>query len=260
MRISILLLGCCLPILSFCQVVNTEKLRANGKTEGWVSDINFNIGLNRNKAGQTLTVGSTARIERLGEKDKWLLFGGYNLSQFTDVDDSEAVPKNFTNKAYGHFRYNYNISPLITWEAFSQIQFDEIQEVDIRVLNGMGPRLRIMESDSATLYWGILYMYEYEETSDLPEVITYNRDHRASTYLSAGYALKSYLVIDHVSYFQPNLTDFSDYRITSETTINVKVTEKLSFQTFFQIIYDEEPPTTVPNTMFSFTNGFTLTL
>lgn len=235
------------------QVVNTEKLRLNTE-KAWVGSLDLNFGLSRNKAGQTLSFGTQARTEWRRQNSRWMLLGGYNLTQFNNIDDPGSAPKNFTNRAFGHLRYNYLVNEWLTIEAFSQAQYDEIQEVDIRLLNGVGPRFQLIRTDSTQLYLGTLYMYEYEETSET-EVIVYNKDHRLSAYLSGGFQPTSYLTIDLVTYFQPNLGDFSDYRISSETSLSVKIARYVSLKTYFQLVYDTNPPLTVPKTMYMLSNG-----
>ncbi len=240
------------------QVVNTEKLRLQDSQSTWVGDADLSFGLTRNKAGQTLALGANGRVEHLRGRSRWMALAGYGLTQFLNVDDSEAVPKNFRNNYFGHLRYNYRFSDRLTLEAFSQGQYDEIQEIDVRLLNGLGPRLRLARTDSTHLYFGLLYMYEYEETSEFEDRIVFNKDHRLSSYLSGGFRINDNLVVDHVTYFQPNLRDFGDFRISSETSISVAITNKLSFDTYFQLIYDAQPPETVPETMYMLRNGLNL--
>jgi len=255
--VHVLILSFTLPLTA--QVVNTEKMRSDEPPEGWVTEVNLTLGLTRNKAGQTVSLGSRGRLEHLKNKRRWLLFGSYNLTQFKDVDEPDAVPKNFANNAYGHLRYNYEISDLLTWEAFSQTQFDEVQEMQIRVLNGTGPRFKLIENEKLHLFLGALYMYEYEETTDLSE-LTYNRTHRLSSYASLGLQVTETFTVNHVTYFQPDLTNWQDYRISTETTLAFNITNKLSFTTYFQLVYDTRPPITVPETMYVLNNGLRLAL
>jgi len=255
--IHILLFSCTLPLTA--QVVNTEKMRSDAPSEGWLAEANLNFGLTRNKAGQTVSLGSRARVEYLKNKSRWLVFGSYNLTQFKDVDDPEAVPRNFANNAYGHLRYNYKLKDWLTWEAFSQTQFDEVQEVQIRVLNGTGLRFAITETKKWQLFLGTLYMYEYEETTDLPE-LTYNRNHRLSSYASIGLQVTETFTLNHVTYFQPDVVNWQDYRISTETSLAFNITDKLAFTTYFQLVYDTRPPITVPETMYVLRNGLRIVL
>jgi len=244
------------------QVVNTEKLRLEGDEKKWQGEVGTNFGLTRNKAGQTLALGSRLRLEYNQGNSRWMLLSAYNLTQFNDVDEPGSVPKNFANNGFAHLRYNYAINGRLTWEAFTQAQFDEIQQLDVRTLAGTGPRIKILRTDSSHLYWGVLYMYEHEESYDLLEDGIQNPvmldDHRLSTYLSGGYSLTDFFSINLVVYYQPKLDEWNDFRISSETSLSVNITEALSFNTYFQLIYDEAPPIPVPNTMYVLRNGLSV--
>jgi putative salt-induced outer membrane protein YdiY len=262
MKQSTVFLLICLPFFSFSQVINTEKLRQDNIESGWLGDLELNFGLTRNKAGRTVRLGTRGRLEYLYKKQRILLFGGYNLTQFLDVDDTEAVPKNFANNGFGHIRYNVEASPAVTWEAFVQGQFDEIQEIDRRHLVGTGPRFRLVENDSLQLFFGMLYMYENEASNDLirigeaeEEIDVTRNHHRLSTYLSLGWRLNENVVLNHVSYFQPRPDRWDDFRVSTETSLEVDLSRRLRFKTYFQLVYDAQPPTAVPETMYMLTNG-----
>lgn len=244
-----------LPFLLSAQVVNTEKMRINRSESGVTGEIDLSLGLTRNKAGQTVRLGAGSRLEWLRTKSRWLVLGGYNLSEFRDVEGNGSASRVLLNNGFGHLRYNRDLNQTITWEAFIQTQFDKVQAVRVRQLAGSGPRLQLVREDSLTLFLGLLYMYEYEETSEQVDIV-YNRDHRMSSYLSIGFQPTSYLSVNHVGYFQPNLRDFhNDFRITSETTLDVRLSSKLNLRTYFQFIYDEKPPAGIPRTMYVLTNG-----
>jgi hypothetical protein len=254
-----------LPTLLPAQVVNTEKLRSTNE-EGWLAEAGLDFGLTRNKAGQTVRLGSRLRLEYEKNKNRWMALGAYNLTQFRNVEDPGSVPRNFANNAFGHLRYNYLANDWLTWEAFTQLQYDEIQQIDARVLTGTGPRIKLLRTDSSQLFFGMLYMYEYESSTDVFEVpedreerITLT-DHRLSTYISGGFQVTETFSINHVTYFQPNLADFGDFRISSETSFSFKISDKLAFRTYFQLMYDERPPIPVPNTMYTLSNGLEIAL
>ncbi len=253
-------------LLSHAQVVNTEKLRLDKKEKGIYGEANLDLGLARNRAGQTVRLGAGARLELRRSNHRWMLLGAYNLTQFNDVDEPGTAPKNFADNGFGHLRHNRRINSWLTWEAFAQAQYDRIQQIDLRLLVGTGPRLRLLKRDSAQLFFGALYMFEHEESRnefEEPETFTEHLildDHRVSTYLSAGLHLTSYLAINHVTYFQPNLSNFSDFRISSETSVSIKLTNRLSLRTYFQLVYDTEPLVPVPNAMYVLNNGFSLAL
>lgn len=266
MKTRILLPLLLFPLWLSAQVVNTEKLRSAGE-EGWLAEAGLDFGLTRNKAGQTLRLGSRLRVEYDTEKSRWMLLGAYNLTQFRNVEDPGSVPRNFANNAFGHLRYNYLANDWLTWEVFTQLQHDEIQQINNRLLSGTGPRVKLLRTDSSQLYFGLLYMYEHEASTDFIETPeeTLEKDvslfdHRLSTYLSGGFQITETFNINHVTYFQPNLEDFSDFRVSSETSFSLKISEKLAFRTYFQLVYDRRPPIPVPNLMYTLNNGLEIAL
>ncbi|MCG8329685.1 MAG: DUF481 domain-containing protein [Chitinophagales bacterium] len=244
------------------QVVNTEKLRLEDSHKALGGEAALTFGMARNKAGQTLSLGSRLRLELSKGNSRWMFLGAYNRTQFNKVDVPGSAPKNFTNNGFAHLRYNYRINDFITWEAFSQGQFDEIQQLDRRLLAGTGPRIRLLRTDSSHLYVGCLYMYEnevsYNEFEDFPREENLLYDHRISTYFSGAYSLNNYFTINLVVYYQPKLTQWEDYRISSETSLSVQLSKTLSFNTYFQLIYDAKPPVPVPNTMYVLRNGLSV--
>ncbi len=254
--ITLLLFTGLLVTTSWSQVVNTEKIRLSSGTDRWQGNFDLNFGLNRTKAGQTLSLNTNGNIQFEGKLDKWMLLSGYSLVQFTDIDTPGAVPKNFNNAQYAHVRYNRFVSDILTWEGFIQEQWDEIHEIDIRLLTGTGPRFEVMHGDSSQLFLGVLYMYELENNS--PENFEEkNRDHRLSTYVSTGFTFRNFIV-NHISYYQPNLQVFSDFRINSETSISIRLDRKLSLRTSFTVIFDSRPPATVRQTRYFLSNGVSL--
>lgn len=254
-----------LPFLLPAQVVNTEKLRST-EEQGWLAEAGLDFGLTRNQAGQTLRLGSSLRLEYQQGNSRWMLLGAYNLTQFRNVEDPGSVPRNFANNAFGHLRYNYFINDWLTWEAFTQIQYDEIQQINARILSGTGPRVKLLRTDTSQLFFGLLYMFEHEESTDEfeepmeREVDVILNDNRLSAYLSGGFRITETFGINHVTYFQPNLEDFGDFRISTETSLTFRISDKVSFRTYFQLMYDERPPIPVPNAMYSLSNGLQVSL
>jgi len=151
----------------------------------------------------------------------------------------------------------------LTWEAFTQLQFDDVQDIELRYLAGTGPRFQLIQTDTAKLFWGVLAMFDYEETSEDPNdesIITIYRDIRLSTYLSTSFRVKKFLTINHVTYFQPVLNRWSDFRISSETRINIALRKNVSLNSFFQFVYDTRPALDVPPLMFALTNGLSISI
>lgn len=241
--------------VSTAQVINTEKLRIEAKEDTWQGNLDASFNLAQSKTGQSLSLSFDGQLSYAQKRSKWMFSTGYNRRTFSKTNVLGTDFSVFNHFQYAHLRYNYNWKERWTIEAFLQEQFDQVHEIDIRGLGGVGLRWELLNTDSSTLYLGALYMYEYEENSPLDSTI-YHRDHRMSTYISAGFRVKDYLTINNILYYQPNLAAFDDFRVLLETRISVRLTKKLSLNTSFNLIYDSAPPETVPTSRYNLSNGF----
>ena len=119
-----------------------------------------------------------------------------------------------------------------------------MQRIDLRTLIGAGPRFRIHDDDTLNLYIGILYMYEYENIGDSTAFLT---AHRNSSYLSLNYFVNDIFSISHISYYQPNILDFADFRISTETALNIYLTQRFTLRIIYNLLYDSRQVEGLPN-------------
>lgn len=241
-----------LPILAQT-VINTEDLRLNDADKKLVGLIDLNFGMSENKAGRFLRPSAQLRLEWLQQKSKVMLLGGYRLTRFIPINDPDQAPRNFNSQGFSHLRFNQDLNKKVVWEAFAQAQFDNIQEIDQRYLLGTGPRFELLETDSASLYIGASYMYEYEETSD--DIKVFNKHHRLSMYLNGGVQFNKTTGVNNTTYFQPRPDILSDFRIASVTQFFTRINKNLSFNINLDFVYDTQPPETVPLRMYNLTAG-----
>ena len=229
------------------QIVNVENKRTHQSDTSGVFG-NVDLGVNLVENGSTiLTLRGGAQVEWLKGKNLWLSSSNFNLVKVQE--------ESFVNNGFQHFRYNYNFNQRWTYEAFTQAQFNEKTRIKLRALVGTGARLTIADTDKSKAFWGVAYMFEYNEISDTNII---NRDNRLSTYLSFNWQPVENLTFSGTSYYQPILPDFNKARLSSLTTVQIKITDKLSFKTTFQITYDgqlREDAPDVPATTYSLING-----
>ncbi|HKK76977.1 MAG TPA: DUF481 domain-containing protein [Saprospiraceae bacterium] len=244
--------------LSAQTVINTEEMRLRDNKKSLVGLFNFSFGMTQNKAGLYIKPNADVRLEWAQGQHRWITLGGYQLTRFSNLDVPGSLPRNFTHKGFGHLRYNRKTAGRVTWEAFTQYQFDQVQEIDHRFLLGTGPRWEIMKSDSVFIFAGVMYMYEYEQTS--AEQILLNRHHRLSSYLTAGINFNENVGLNNTTYYQPRPDIWSDFRISTVTQLFARVSKQLSFTLNFSLVYDSRPPETVPPRMFDMTAGLSYQL
>ena len=243
------------------QVVNTERLRINKKTEGWAGQVDVQLGMVSNKAGETVQAGGVFNAEWSKERHRLFLFTAVQYGRIKKRTIPEASTV-FGNRQFAHLRFNEQLNRRLTWEAFVQNQSDKVQEIEWRFLSGAGLRFTLADRDSFKCFLGALYMFEYEQTNEIllnsvgsEAESVFRRDHRFSGYLSLALALSDYLEFNHVTYYQPRLDYWGDFRISTETTFQVSLNGHLKLTNGFQLVYDSFPPAGVPRVMFNLRNG-----
>ena len=250
MRIFISIIICIFAFTkSNAQVVNVETLRKKSDSAKWTGSVSLDLSLIKNR-NNIFKIANKAHIQYNNKKDLWLFV---NDLKFEKLEGSS-----FVNKGTQHFRYNRKVSERIKMEAFLQAQYDAISEIDFRGLAGLGPRFKLYANDDYRFYLGTLVMYEYEKSSDIVED-RIQKDIRGSAYLSFSIYPTDYLSFISTSYYQPKLSRFKDYRLSTDTAVLFKILETLAFKTSFTYSYDAFPVATIPKTQFELTNGLLYT-
>ena len=239
---------CLLPAYLSAQIVNVEAKRKTvyADTTGWFGG--GDVGFNLNENGKTVLTGiANASVEYWQGKNLWLSLTNYKVVR--------ANREDFVNQGFQHFRYNREWTPKIIREAFIQIQYDQRLGIRLRALAGMGPRFQLLKNEHGHLFFGTLYMYQYEELATAGII---HRDHRLSTYLSFRIKIKENARLYGTTYYQPLLTNLRITRIASQTALELDFTEKLSFRAAFNIALDNRlsaEVSDVPIAVYSLENG-----
>lgn len=227
----------------FSQVVNIEKKRTESGKGGVQGNIDFSFSMIENN-NSILQGKNNLKLQYYKGKNLFMFFNDITLSKVNE--------NKFQNDGYQHLRYNYNFTkgPVIA-EVFVQHQYNTIRKMERRLVGGLGPRFRVIEKDTFRLYFGPLSMYEYEIlTNGLVR-----EKFRLSCYVSLGYTLKKWLTFSNITYYQPNYADFNDYKLASEASLLIKITDKLALKTFLEIAYESMPPEGVKRLYYNFNNG-----
>ena len=138
-------------------------------------------------------------------------------------------------------------------EVFIQSQYDAVSDIKFRGLLGLGPRFKLSQNEKCRYDIGTLLMFEHEEANDPSTQIL--RDFRGSTYFSCSLYPLENLSIVSTTYYQPLLKQFSDFRISNETSIAFRILDNLAFKTSFIYNFDANPILNIPKTQYELTNG-----
>lgn len=242
--LTFLLLFCLAGTVSNAQIVNIEKSRL-GQKEGWAGNIDLSLNFTKN-VYQIWQLSNRTGLQYNNSRHVVLFLVDAAMIQ---SDNEQLVSRGFE-----HVRYNYLIGEQkkFALEAFEQVQYNKIQKIKLRVLTGAGARYSFIKSDTNNLFVGSTPMYEYEELIDNT---TIERRVRLSNYFSFQLRLWKKVTINSITYYQPDVIDFSDYRFSNESSLSIGVTNRLSFKVIYNLLYDSRPPVDVPNTIYSISNG-----
>jgi putative salt-induced outer membrane protein len=224
-------------------VVNTEDMRLDTLTEGLSGNVELGFNLVQNTNNVIQTQNSTHFQWEKGSHS----IMSVNALNLTIFNESKVL-----NDGFQYLRYSYSLSPLFDIETFGQAQYNTIINIKGRYLTGLGARLHLLNArtDSLKLHVSAHYMREYEE--ETTGII--NRHHRLNTILSFGWPIRENLSVNFIGYYQPDIVNFSDFRVSTEAGINIEIFERFTLKYAMAWFYDQNPPAGIRNIFYTFQN------
>ncbi|MCG8574707.1 MAG: DUF481 domain-containing protein [Flavobacteriales bacterium] len=226
----------------FSQIVNIENKRLE-KKEGFSGNIDLNLNFIMNTK-QLLQIGDKLKVAYTKRKSHLLLI--------TDHSFIKSEGQDFVNRGYEHVRFNYTLkdSGRIDYEVFQQGQFNKIQKINLRLLLGTGFRLNLVRQKKYDMNFGTGFMGEYEELIDNG----ISRDVLSSSYLSFDAQFTPSFGFNTITYFQPKLIDFGNYRLANESYIRLKINKYLTFKVIYSLAHDSRNIPDVRKTNYTLKN------
>jgi len=240
--------------ISNCQLVNVEKRRQRIQ-DTLIGAVGISANILKNTKDVILINGNLS-IDWNFRNTTFLL---YSELSYNKVNDEILV-----NDSYQHLRYNYRFSQInfMTLEFFGQNQFNMIKLLEHRNIAGGGFRLGLFDKEKFYLYFSPLFMFEREVLSD--GLHTIHRRFKGDFYISTGFYVNQVFKVSHVTYYQPNIYKFQEFRIMSETSLSFKILKNIAFSFDFSVSYDSHPPidyklenpAAIPKLFYIAKNGF----
>ncbi len=235
---TIIVILCC-GFLARGQIVNIESKRFEDDMDGWFGSVDFNLNYTKNTK-EVWQGGNRVRVQRNKSHHSFLILSDLSLVRV----NSDF----FLNRGFAHFRFDqsFNEKERFWLEAFQQGMYNQIQRMKFRSLTGIGARYEIFDNDSLDLSIGVAGMYEYEEITDPENLETPTSQLlRLSSYLAFDVNVGKVMRFNTIVYYQPAAADFSDYRISNESTLFFHISNHLSFKVIYSMVYDAKPPINV---------------
>lgn len=232
------------------QLVNIESQRIQSDSIRFVfnADLSYTNQKNNNETLSLFNSSIASQVKTKSLKDIFLFL--------MNIDYSKANNQELSNSVMTHLRYNRKISNYLRLESFYQYQKNQILGIDYRVLLGLGPRIKLLNKNKTKVYYGILFMREKEKTIDELNHVIYNNFNRLSNYLVAAIKLpKDIGELDMVTYYQPCLDNFNNYRLNHQTSLIFNITSHIKLTNTISLLHDAVPPLGISKDNLNFTNG-----
>lgn len=248
-----------IAIPAWSQILNVEKNRMRrDTTHYWIGEVNFNLLLHNRTATtenpvRFTGIGSGADVAYVNRLHRYMLMNQLNYT---------AVTGNaFVSTGYSHFRTNFYWRNTISYEVFTQYQYDLGRGLKNRFISGGSLRYTFVEEEKIRLAFGVGAMYEYERwevpRTDTEQFVTTNFI-KSTNYLSARWQVNEFVGFNSIVYFQTgydkNISGFRN-RFSTDNNLNVKLSSKLSFFAVFNAQYDSRPVVPIVNFVYSLNNG-----
>ena len=231
------------PFWGAAQVVNIESKRIITDTTGWSGGFQLNSSVIQNKK-KLFSFGSKTHVQwKPTRKNLFLLVGEYGLTK--------GSQNTFQDYGFGHLRYTRRLNKRFALESFAQAQYNKANSLKYRGLLGAGPRYELVSSKVLKVFVASLFMLERDIAVDG----AFFEGGRLSSYVSFTYSPNTLFQIVNTTYYQPRVTELSDYRISGEAKLLWKIHKHLSFVSSYYYSYDEYPPEGAPKQNIRLNNG-----
>ena len=256
----IILLGLVLAAESAAQV-NTEAMRRENLEPGYHIDLGGNVGYTDGNSS-LFQNRSNLRLDYVQEEVQFFLVANYRLSR----KDKTL----FINKGFTHMRRIKPLRTALYAETFIQKEFNDFIQLNDRELIGVGVRIKWNELErfsavhsKLTLNTGLGVMWEQESIDTGSDGSQGDPIHgslasliRSTNYIVVGWIPNELLAIQTTAYFQVDTHRIKDYRILTQTTMKIAISERLTVNFDINMRYDSEPPGSIEAFDIDFTNGF----
>ena len=238
-----------LPI-SVSAIVNIENMRVGQAEIGLSGNIDLSISGNRGNTDKN-EYGLDTRIQNSTEVMTDFIVASYDYGAASTITN--------TNKTFIHARHVMQFQSSRAWEAFVQAEQNEFARLSFRGLIGGGLRFTLAETpERLGLYLGAGAFWSRETLDQRPGLTDYGSENfsRANLYLVYKHKLNQQLSLVSTTYYQPRLSEISDFRALEQAGLAVKMTNNLGIKLSLDIAHDSRPAQSVDKTDISYNTRF----
>lgn len=215
-------------------IVNMEALHTGAPKAGFSGQVELSMKESRgNTDKQEYSLGSRLQHHRNAITNYLLLSGSYG--------ESNGITN--TEKGFLHARHMHQLGPIVTAEAYGQVETDTFARLELRSLLGAGARLTLLpRAKRGEAYLGLGAYYSEERIDESFVDGGTERLWRANSYLVLKYQASDNTTLVSTTYYQPAMKDSTDYRLLEQAALKVKISDMLSLVIAIDYSRDNRPP------------------
>lgn len=231
---------------AWAQILNIEKSRLEtDSTKQWLGNMEFLFSIQEQQVRVTNFALST-NISYFSNLHQYIAIGNLDLVK---VQNEQVI-----SNGYAHLRVNFFHHNKISYEVFSQGQYDEVRGMEKRLLAGGNLRWKIEDNDKLTVAVGSGLMYEDEKWS-FAEVDSTTQLLKSSTYLSYHHQIAEKFEVNLIGYYQGRFDYFDKPRLIGDLNLNFGISKHFTFTSQFVVLYDAAPIVPIDKLIYTFENG-----
>ncbi|PAU94809.1 hypothetical protein CK503_04875 [Aliifodinibius salipaludis] len=234
-------------------IVNVEKLQAQAKP-GWFAGLSADFDLEKGNS-EVLEIEGQSIIGYEQRRHAIKLFTGLRFLS----EDQNTI----TSRSFLQLRYNYIFNNRYRTFSFYQYQQNKDLILKSRQLIGAGLRRKFGTAETLDLHLGAGLMYEDEKLDEeqlFPDEASNTNVLRLNAIAFFSHQIGTNSTLLNSTYYQPAVSDFSDFRLLNEMSLEVAIKEYLDLTFSFVWRYDNNPPQILKKSDINITSGLTIHL
>jgi hypothetical protein len=246
------------PFISNAQILNVDRNQILTDTAKFVTgSIAFKFHLDNKNAtpeqkNSYIALENKNDLVFVGLKNNYMI-----LSQIKYFNSSGGT---FISTGYAHTRANFMKMNMISFELFSQIQYDRNRFMDNRFLIGGGLRWRLTNTAKSGIFLGTELMYEHEKWDNPEEDNTFINKNlpKFSGYLSMRISANKISTFRSVIYYQTGYDPepgIMRNRFSYDLQFEIEISRKMHFTVKFTGAYEDNPIYPINRFIYAIENG-----
>jgi hypothetical protein len=235
------------------QTLNIAKKYLQSDSIKWAANVTL--------GGRLLQQG--ARSLSLSNSFNLVHFGKLHQTQLiAQLNRGRAEKKDFIRNGFVHLRYKILHRKNLSYELFSQAQYDHIRHLSARYVAGTKLRYHLKRSKKLDLAVASGLMYESEKwllkADSLSSLKTIN-SYKSSSYIHIHTELSPTLDWIAIMYYQARWDNFFKPRILLDSYLVLNITKKINFKFNLHLWHDANPVVARDKWIYEFTYDLGLT-